>query len=105
MFLNNCIIDQLVSNILILNFAPDLNLKFDICILLGERALLVPWTRQEQRDSLSRFYLYCVPVNTRGKLTRFYLYCVPVNTRGKLTIIYLYCVPVNTRGKLTIIYL
>lgn len=34
----------------------------------GERALLVPWTRQEQRDSLSRFYLYCVPVNSRDKL-------------------------------------
>ena len=51
---------------------------------------------------MTRYYLYCVPVNTRGKLTRFYLYCVPVNTRGKLTRFYLYCVPVNTRGKLTI---
>ncbi|XP_071148064.1 krev interaction trapped protein 1-like [Mytilus edulis] len=39
----------------------------------GERGLLIPWKRQAERDSLSSFYVYCIPVNYRDKLNAVFV--------------------------------
>ncbi|XP_069107447.1 krev interaction trapped protein 1-like [Argopecten irradians] len=39
----------------------------------GERAILIPWNSRDHRVSLSKFYLYCVPVNSRDKLNKVFV--------------------------------
>ncbi|XP_060605081.1 krev interaction trapped protein 1-like [Ruditapes philippinarum] len=39
----------------------------------GERALIVPWTKDGQRSSLSRFTLYCIPISPRDKLNSVFV--------------------------------
>lgn len=39
----------------------------------GERALIIPWNKDGQRSSLSRFTLYCIPVSPRDKLNSIFV--------------------------------